>query len=386
MQVESLTTRGSRISETLAVLDSAGKDESLSTLRGTLLNDCYEVQLRCHRPSAYIEQVELLSCLKWLYKFGISSHIPTNGTVAYTELAIAARAPVNQLRRIVRMVVTSGSLSEPEPDRVSPQRSLCCVLRKRRGVPILLPPHLDVLFPPDHTADAHNIANNTPLPYEFLSQSEEEMVHFARYMQTLDELSGLSKEHLLQFDRGSLGDARLVGGNKGQARAFLASRFPSLACMLQDLLAAVEEAQSTFASPGPSISTRLHAMPHDLTKPTATRDRRHDRHLHAPGTLDNWPADKVQLILGHLASAMKPGAAILVVDLLMPKPGEVPPRQEAYFRCPDLLMAQFSNSGERDLEEWTEVIHGVTPKLRIADVIRPETTPVGMLMLKTEDE
>ncbi|KAL5041562.1 hypothetical protein BDW71DRAFT_191678, partial [Aspergillus fruticulosus] len=57
MQVESLTTRGSRISETLAVLDSAEKDESLSTLRGTLLNDCYEVQLRWHRPSAYIEQV-----------------------------------------------------------------------------------------------------------------------------------------------------------------------------------------------------------------------------------------------------------------------------------------------------------------------------------------
>ncbi|KAL5046316.1 hypothetical protein BDW71DRAFT_207393 [Aspergillus fruticulosus] len=201
------------------------------------------------------------------------------------------------------------------------------------------------------------------------------MVHFARYMQTLDELSGLSKEHLLQFDRGSLGDARLVGGNKDQARAFLASRFPSLACMLQDLLASVEEAQSTFASPGPSISTRLHAMPHDLTKPTSTRDRRHDRHLHAPGTLENWPADKAQLILGHLASA-----AILVVDLLMPKPGEVPPRQEAYFRC------EFSNSGERDLEEWTEVIHGVAPKLRIADVISPETTPVGMLMLKTEDE
>lgn len=68
--------------------------------------------------------------------------------------------------------------------------------------------------------------------------------------------------------------------------------------------------------------------------------------------LHDWSEVDCLRILSQLAAAMKPDTRIIVMDMVLPRPGSLPLDREAMLRQKDLVMKQNFNAKERDLEEW----------------------------------
>jgi 6-hydroxytryprostatin B O-methyltransferase len=77
--------------------------------------------------------------------------------------------------------------------------------------------------------------------------------------------------------------------------------------------------------------------------------------------LHDWSSAKTRVILQNLVDAMRPGARIVVVDIVITPPGTVSPLQEAFLRVFDLAMAQTFNSSERDRSDWIKLFASTTP-------------------------
>ena len=57
-------------------------------------------------------------------------------------------------------------------------------------------------------------------------------------------------------------------------------------------------------------------------------------------------------ILRALIPALRPGARIIINDLVMPAPGTLPRREEKDLRMMDVLMQTVCNARERAVEDW----------------------------------
>ena len=91
-------------------------------------------------------------------------------------------------------------------------------------------------------------------------------------------------------------------------------------------------------------------------------------------------------ILNHLATALKPGALLLVMDTILPLPGSMHPTQEAVIRVRDLTMAQSFNSKEREMSDWEELFGSTMPKLRLRESTQPFGSVMALMTVVKDEE
>ena len=289
---------------------------------------------------------------------------------------------------------------------------------------------------------AYNIAFKTDMPFfEHIGLREETAGVFARYMRSLGQDEGLAMRHVLKgFDWAALGSGHVidvslvlsasffvpfppqplllparshvlplgpsvnplflilpqycasnwptththahpikVGGSTGETAILLAQNHPGLHITVQDLPATLSSRASPFEPPD-SVSSRVIFPPHYFftPQPPNTADVFFLRKI-----LHDWPLTEAQQILGHIAAAMKPGALVVVMDTILPPPEKGPGGfVEAELRVRDLTMAQSFNGGEREMEDWVELIGGVRPRLRLRTWEQPKGSVMAMLVLE----
>lgn len=103
------------------------------------------------------------------------------------------------------------------------------------------------------------------------------------------------------------------------------------------------------------VAGRVKYMVHDFMKeqpPTVTGV---DVFL-LRGVLHNWSDKCAVRILRNLIPALKPGAKVIINDLVTPAPGHIPPPFERTLRNASLLMNVNFNSSDRELPEWTSLL------------------------------
>jgi 6-hydroxytryprostatin B O-methyltransferase len=160
-----------------------------------------------------------------------------------------------------------------------------------------------------------------------------------------------------------------VGGSTGQVSALLATHHPSLHFTVQDLPDTVANGPAALSTLSHDIASRITFAPHDFfTAQPLSADLYFLRKI-----LHDWSSEQAKSILQHLATAMKsrPGARLVVMDTILPRPGELAPVQEAMLRVRDLTMAQSFNSKERALGEWEELFGSTKPKLSMKSWKQP---------------
>lgn len=144
----------------------------------------------------------------------------------YSEVALSAKVPEHQLKSIARMVMSSGFLCEPTPDRLGHNATSSLFASKSGMVDwTLLLAELSaptaakmvegtVKFGDSHEKNetAFNIHNNTDLPYfDYITHSPLWRKRFANYMQIVSAGEGTNIKHLVNgFDWESLGAGRIV--------------------------------------------------------------------------------------------------------------------------------------------------------------------------------
>jgi 6-hydroxytryprostatin B O-methyltransferase len=171
-----------------------------------------------------------------------------------------------------------------------------------------------------------------------------------------------------------------VGGSTGHCSIALAKTFPKLNFIVQDLPEAVAHADLTKETS--RIQQQIAFVPHDFFQ---------DQYIKAADVyllrmiLHDWPAKEAATILRHLVDAMGPTSKIILMDTVLPAPGEVPMYRESLLRVRDLTMMQVFNSSERSMEDWTELFENVDRRVKVKNLVQPQGSNMSVMELVLED-
>ncbi|KAI4132161.1 MAG: hypothetical protein LQ338_000827 [Usnochroma carphineum] len=384
-------------------LPPSAPQEVLSA-RQTIINASWKIRQLAIEPSEFLPyqatHYQTFACIHWLCHFGVLSIIPLHGSVTYSEVAMVAGVPENQLKSIARMAMTGNFLSEPVPGQVSHNAtsSLFVTNPSINGWALFMaenscPGALAMVGATEKygvtdkkNETAFNVARNTDLPFfDYIGQHPEQGKQFAAYMKNVLASEGTKVGHLVNgFDWASLGEATVVdvGGSRCHATIALASAFPQLKFIVQDLPETIANAPGHLADLPESVYSRITCQAHNFFQPQPVKNA--DVFLMRM-IFHDWPDKEATAILQNILPALKtPRSRLIIMDTVLPTPGSVPASEEALLRVRDLTMLEAFNSKERELNDWEKLLSfacadATDGKLTLKSVTKPFGSVMSLL-------
>ncbi|KAF2724202.1 S-adenosyl-L-methionine-dependent methyltransferase [Polychaeton citri CBS 116435] len=368
--------------------------------RDAVIEHATQIKQLVHDPSSFLTELHIQQqqyySIQWLTYFNVLSQIPLPPqAIPYDTVAAKTKVPRSTLCSVARMAMTTDFLCE------TPDGSLChSDLSKSFVVDAHLRTQLKHMFnatipvmaglvqaterwghtrAPNETA--YNIANDTNLPFfAHLKARPELQKNFEDYMKSRAiSHTGSSVEYLLDaFDWEALGRATVidVGGSSGSTAMMLATAHPRLNVVIQDLAGPIASAQNRIVTLPEDIQCRVQAFEHDFFQPQPEKGA--DVYL-LRTILHDWPdADAVRILKG-LVDAMAPSSRLLIMDMVLPKPGSGSLTQEAALRQKDLMMIGTFNAKEREVEEWSALLEEADARLNIRSIKRPAGSELSVI-------
>lgn len=132
---------------------------------------------------------------------------------------------------------------------------------------------------------------------------------------------------ITNYDWLSLGQVKIVdvGGGAGHVTMELATHFPNISVIVQDMEKMVEEANANVSA---ELKDRFKFMVQDMFAPQSVEA---DVYFFR-WVFHNWTDKYCALILKALIPALKPGARIIINETCMPEPGQISHWREKYLR------------------------------------------------------
>ncbi|KAL7924730.1 hypothetical protein ACQKWADRAFT_256481 [Trichoderma austrokoningii] len=311
--------------------------------------------------------------LKWLFHFEIFDGVPEE-PIEYGELAIYAKAPLVELKRMLRIVMASFIFSETEDGRVQQNtfsRAFIHDENMRRGIPffcdVVMPAAAKMTDATDNWPDsedasktARNVALNNDLTFpQYLAECNQ-TEGYTGLMSLLEsepsQQTVYSADIVHGYDWASLKRDSLVMdlGSCGPYSWELAELFPHLQFQVQGPQDKLKVMRDFVAMKNPSLLARINFCPDDFRDEQIT----HSAAVYLlAGVLQNQPDKEVIKALGKIARAMTPESSLLlIVDSILPEVGDGPVAGQREARCRDLTMRQLRNSGSRTMREWDELL------------------------------
>ncbi|KNG91390.1 putative O-methyltransferase [Aspergillus nomiae NRRL 13137] len=372
--------------QTPTVVLPAGTSPDAHAARERILDNALRLFQLAAGPSAYLLNLQTgyhyASCLRWLCHFRIFHLVPLEGSIAYADLAILAKAPEPQLRSVVRMAMTNGLFHEGPSHHVTHSATSAllrndadsydwAVIMSDLSVPAafaMVEAHERWPGSVEGNQTAYNIAVDTELPFfNHLAEHPDRKRQFAGFMRSMSRSQGTDAEKLAQgWDWAALGHASVVdvGGSTGHTSVALARKFPDLTFVVEDLPEVVAEGPEYLSSldDARDLKPRVSYRAHSFFDPQPVQDA--DVYM-LRMILHNWSFDDCVRILSRLVQTLKPGARIIIVDIVLPGPGVIPASKERLLRAQDLIMQQVFNGMERQLEDWMGIFRKVDERLKV---------------------
>ena len=213
--------------------------------------------------------------------------------------------------------------------------------------------------------------------FSVLADHPERALRFGNAMKSFTEGSGHDLRHLVQsFPYKSLGKGTVVdvGGSNGFVCTRLASEFPDLHFIVQDLEPVIQDAEEAVPA---EIRNRIRFMPHGFVEeqqPVKNADVYFIRWI-----FYNWSDKYCKIIFNNLIPALKPGARVVVMDNVLPEPGLLPHWQEERLRSMDLTMMEMQNSLERELDDWERLFTGADSRFKFKGGKMPQGSRLWIL-------
>ena len=174
-----------------------------------------------------------------------------------------------------------------------------------------------------------------------------------------------------------------VGGSSGSTAIMLATAHPQLNVVVEDLAGPIASAQVRIAELPKDIQSRIQAFEHDFFQPQPQKGA--DVYLMRTILHDWSDADAVKIVKG-LVDAMAPSSRLLIMDMVLPKPGSGSQTHEAALRQKDLMMIGTFNAKEREVEEWIELLQMADARLRIRAIKRPAGSELSVIEVCLEHD
>ncbi|OGM41087.1 O-methyltransferase [Aspergillus bombycis] len=327
------------------------------------------------------EQLFLLS-LQYIYRYQIAPQVPVEGTITFEQLAQATNLNIKDLTRFLRVAISRHVFYEPQKDVIG-HTAASKLLVNNPMVEAWLLNIAEEYWPAfTRTVDAtekwpgseepnetgYSLAFNTNMnPFDEISQDPRRRAQFITAMRFSHLHPSYHLSHLLDnYDFGT-GECTIVdiGGSHGEVSTEIASRYPQVRCVVQDLPKTI--ANWTMRVPE-DLQDRVTCMAHDFLTPQPVHGA--DVYL-LRWILHDWSDKYCVKILQNLVPALKKGARVVVNDICIPEPGVLGPKADRDLRFMDIAMKAFNNARERDVETWRELFKQADERFRFLGVNVP---------------
>ncbi|CCX11100.1 O-methyltransferase-domain-containing protein [Pyronema domesticum] len=185
------------------------------------------------------------------------------------------------------------------------------------------------------------------------------------------------------YDWSGVGDGLMVdiGGSGGHICQAIAKKHKNLRFIVQDLESVVSDAKVRLANGTNPDDSRIEYMAHNFLEPQPVQgaDIYFLRFI-----LHDWSDKYASMILRQIAPAMKKGSKIVVNDIVLPGPNEVPSTVEKIQRSLDLSMMIVLNGKERTRSDWENLVAMADPRLKILSVSVPGALGIVEIGLKED--
>ncbi|KNG48072.1 s-adenosyl-l-methionine-dependent methyltransferase [Stemphylium lycopersici] len=331
------------------------------------------------RDLLFNHQHNLLVYLKLISRYDIASLVPVNGELAIKDLAANIGLDEAAITRILRLGIAHRIFREPRPGVIAHSAASRQIADDAR-VASWVGANVDEMWPaaeklvdalekwpqasePNHTG--FSLAHRTDMPfYSVLASDPGRARRFAGAMSFFTTGEGYSLRHLTDgypWDSIPSGTVVDLGGSQGDAAFALANKYPSLHLIVQ-------ERPEVVASSKQQDGLDVRFMAHDFfeEQPLKGADVYYYR-----WTLHNWPDKYCIKTLRALVPALKKGARLLIMDVVMPPAGVLPNDLDRKLRAMDLTMLEIGNAKERDLDEWKALLAGADARFKFHDLHQP---------------
>ncbi|RSL69095.1 hypothetical protein CEP53_002351 [Fusarium sp. AF-6] len=368
------------------------------TERDAIIEHAAQIKNLVHDPNSFLTELvvqqQQYHCIGWLCHFDVLSQIPLPpASLSYADVSAKAGVPISTLRSVARMAMTAGLLCEDRDGLLShnalsasfvenPHMRVQLLHMFNQTVPIMEKLAQATEKWGNTTAKnetAYNLVHDTDLTFfEHLKSRPDLNEGFDAFMKSRAvSHTGSNVEHLLEaFDWKALGEAKVVdvGGSSGSTATMLATTYPKLKLVVEDLPGPVKNARARIPELPEDVRSRIEILDYDFFTPQPVKGA--DVYL-LRTIIHDWPdADAVKILRG-IVEAMGPSSRLLIMDMVLPKPGSGSRTFEAALRQKDLTMIQAFNAKERETEEWTDLLAKVG--LTIRAIERPAGSELSVI-------
>lgn len=414
---QSLALTDTVISTTLHLLPTISTHTKMhKTERDAIIEHAAQIKHLVHDPNSFLTELvvqqQQYHCIGWLCHFDVLSHIPLPpASLSYADVSAKAGVPISTLRSVARMAMTAGLLCEDRDGRLShnvlsasfvenPHMRVQLLHMFNQTVPIMEKLAQATEKWGSTTAKnetAYNLVHETDLTFfEHLKSRPDLNEGFDAFMKSRAvSHTGSNVEHLLEaFDWKSLGEAKVVdvspnllhnpilgytnnfqvGGSSGSTATMLATTYPELKLVVEDLPGPVKNARARIPELPEDVRSRIEILDYDFFTPQPVKGA--DVYL-LRTIIHDWPDADAAKILRGIVEAMGPSSRLLIMDMVLPKPGSGSRTFEAALRQKDLTMIQAFNAKERETEEWTALL--AKAGLTIRAIERPAGSELSVI-------
>lgn len=205
---------------------------------------------------------------------------------------------------------------------------------------------------PNHTG--WQLAYGTEkLMYETIKEDEAVQKRFSAHMEHIakqDPRTGERFAAMYPWDKSPQATVVDIAGGNGQYSVALAQAYPDMKFVVQDVPGVSEAGRENLPA---ELRGRIKFTEHDMFKPQPVEgaDIYFLRHV-----LHNWSDGYCVRILKALVPALKPGARVLICELVIPEKGSAPAVEVTEIRRLDMLMWSLYNARERDAMEFADML------------------------------
>ena len=227
---------------------------------------------------------------------------------------------------------------------------------------------------PNHAA--FNVACETDLPryrYLHLPGNEEQVKRFTNML----EFARLERATDVRFVPLAYTWEKIdtlvdVGGGTGDVAVALAKAFPQLHITVEDQAQSIAVGKTTLPA---ELQDRVQLVERDFFQPRAVEPDSvaKTKTYFLRMILHNWSDKDVVRIIQPLLPSVRAGARLLIMEMMVTRPGTVPEAMEWWMRSLDMEMMIEFNSRVRSKEDWQQLFESISPGL----AMKSTTTPTG---------
>ncbi|KAI1391387.1 S-adenosyl-L-methionine-dependent methyltransferase [Hypoxylon trugodes] len=373
-------------------------EPAIQAARQSVIQDTLELHQLMLGPREHIfsySPTHLVSQLA-IARFGLARIVPIDGEATFAEIAKVTGLGETHVRKLIRHAISQHVFQEPRPGVVTHSAASRLLAEDADLAAWARWCADDCWLAAYYTCEAmarwpgseepnetgFAVANQTDLPmFDFLATQPERGARFAAGMRLYAARPDLNVQYLVDAWSSSWGSLPKgatvvdVGGSHGEAAIALARAYPSLNLVVQDIDAPT--IRDAYARKPANISERVRYMTHDFFTEQPIHGA--DVYLYR-ACFHNWSDKYAIRMLQALIPALKPGARVVLNDVIVPSPKNMPPGSALGVRSGDLSMTMLFNAGDREMADWARLFEAASSGFHFDDGKQPPGSGLWVLV------